>query len=252
MATHPTEQPDDRLARLLAATSADAPPPDRAALAAIRERSAAEFAAAGQPLELSPTRKWTMLATRAAIALAATAAVFALVTLSPWRPFTGPRDPVQRAIAKLQQARSFRGQLIQDGETAEVLGAKDRLRIDSGSGRYTIVAGGQRWQVDEADNRATAEKATLFDTDQDTSALDLFSLLGVAPNSVVTTGKQEQPSGGEAGQYFVSFGTAKAAGDPVDWEARIDGKTHLPATIRTFPPGDAENAPGRVPPGRRR
>ena len=71
-------QSDDRLAQLLAATERDAAPPDRAAMAALRERSAAAFAAehaaaSAEPV-LSHQQRPTMFLSRALFALVASAA----------------------------------------------------------------------------------------------------------------------------------------------------------------------------------
>src|SRR5262245_25653573 len=89
--TPQNEQPnDDPLRALLAAAGRDAPAPDAAFLAALRERSAEAFAAAAAPPPLSLSRRRPMV-TFLSRTLSAAAALFLLVGgLVYWQSFVAP------------------------------------------------------------------------------------------------------------------------------------------------------------------
>jgi hypothetical protein len=147
-------QSEDRLARLLAATEHDAAPIDRDALAAIRERSLAELAAAGAEPQLTHQQRATMFLSRALIALAALAASVVGAMWLADRPAGAP------AVAEVALGTVT---LTTSSGTQQVFrGGPDELRIELGQGRYEIARGDTRWIVDEADNRATSSPAPYY------------------------------------------------------------------------------------------
>src|SRR5687768_11902910 len=105
------QESEDRLSRLLAVAESGAAPPDRAALAALRDRSTAAFIDAGREPVLTHQQKSTIFFARALIALAATAAVVAIAMFaSRTAPLTG--NPLDQSLARFGQVSSFRAQLV--------------------------------------------------------------------------------------------------------------------------------------------
>src|SRR5262245_53201958 len=171
-----TDKPEDRLAKLMAVTERDAAPPDRVALAALRERAATEFAAAGQEPELTHQQRATMFLTRALIALAATAAAVLGAVLLRDRPRPVANVTLGTVVKNFALFHDLHGTLTADGTTRHVFrGDDDELRIDTAPGRYEISRGEQSWTLNEADNRAVPSTSPYYSPEL--AAIDPLRLL---------------------------------------------------------------------------
>ena len=176
MNTNHREPPDD-LEPLFAATADDAPPPDRAALAALRERAAAEFAqrgpavSAGHGLPGNANRqampdgdhRTTLFPLRVLIALAATAAVLMAGFFLSRLALQGPPPVAELTFGDVMQnlatLQSYQAEVIGgDGERQLVVGRGDTYRVEASPTVYTIVTPREWFLIDEEQNQATSHE----------------------------------------------------------------------------------------------
>jgi tetratricopeptide (TPR) repeat protein len=243
MNTNHREPPDD-LAPLFAATATDAPPPDRALLAALRERSVAEFAAAqsrekaGLPITsdedhrttLSTPANSTMFVFRALMGLAATAAVlmagfFVSRLNSPKATAELTFGDVMRNVAL---AKSYEAQLIQADRPRKVFATREAMRIETTDVNYVIANRLGRWDVQESENRATTiERSGPSDT---LLAIDALGLIGLDLESVAedrAIGKRF-----ENGRELLYFQCVPLVKGDIELTATVDSKTKLPVSLK--------------------
>src|SRR5262245_10144141 len=158
----PTNENDEPLRRLLSSVNRDAAPPDRLVLDRLREQSAAAFAGAASPVIAPAKPKGRTMYPRILAALATTAAAIAILVFTlfqnPNKP--GGADDDKLAFAKVLEgvnaAKSMHMKLTRDGQAREIWFEKGgRMRIDPGSGSYTISDGEMVWRIDEKTGKAT-------------------------------------------------------------------------------------------------
>ncbi len=229
-----TPSTDDRLARLLAATEHDAPPPDRAALAAIRERSLAELAAGGQEPQLTHQQRSTMFLTRALIALAATAAAVlaGLFLREANRP--AAELTLGEVHQKLLAADSYRAEWDQRGEKRTVWGRGDALRLEGDSPeRYAIARGETYWDIDEAENRATPSASPYFSSNL--AAADPFQILELPAAEFAKARPRAKRS--EGGRELLVYFCSQQQPLERDFEVAVDAASGLPASVRLLRAG---------------
>ncbi len=244
-------EPTDDLAPLFAATTADAPLPDGALLAALRERSAAEFAtlsrdqwsrnasAAGEasnsaddnhPTTLSTPANSTMFFFRALMGLAATAAVvmagfFVSRLNSPGAVAELTFGDVMRNVA---QAKSYEAQLIQAGSPRRVFATRDSMRIETSDVNYVIANRLGRWDVEESENRATIlEKSGPSDT---LLAIDALGLINMDVESVANNRAIDKRF--ENGRELLYFQCIPLVKGDIELTATVDSKTKLPVSLK--------------------
>ncbi|HEY4261235.1 MAG TPA: VIT domain-containing protein, partial [Schlesneria sp.] len=180
---------------LLRSVDLDAPTPDLAALNALRQRAADEFAraaavegsaplAAVSPVDSTPTipkdRRSSMLALaiRGSLALSAAVALLA-VWLNPFAPqVAGGSIPFSKVMEELRSASTLHLQLQRGGQTSEILVRVPGLvRKQDSPQRYQIAAGSRWWKIDEAENTVSEGDSPWFLSPD--KQIDLLRLLEV-------------------------------------------------------------------------
>lgn len=195
-----TQQPEhhrdeSNLQGLLRSVDLDAPAPDLAALNALRQRAADEYANAAaldlqtaqtppSPTESTPTipkdRRSSMfaLAIRGSLALSAAIALVA-VWLNPLAPqVAGGSIPFSKVMEELRGASTLHLQLEKGGQTSEILVRVPGLvRKQDSPQRYQIAAGSRWWKIDEAQNTVSEGDSPWFLSPD--KQIDLLKLLEV-------------------------------------------------------------------------
>jgi predicted Zn-dependent protease len=234
---------DDRLAQLLASVEASAAPPDRAVLAALREKSAAVFAEAGREPVLTHQQKSNMFFGRALIAIASAAAVVigAYLLRDSQRTARAPTGELTlgQVMNNLLRAQTYRAEWKVEDATYEVVGRADRgMRIESASpDRYAIAAGERFWEIDEAENRAVPALSRYYSPELKT--VDPFQLMAMP----VTLVSHELPRGKRIDQgreVYVFRSTLPGQHHDSTFETTVDVATTLPVVIREL---DASGKP---------
>jgi hypothetical protein len=180
--THEPEHHRDEtdLQGLLRSVDLDTPNPDLAALNALRQRAANEFAQAAaaegltpptavSPIDSTPTipkdRRSSMLvlAIRGSLALSAAVALLA-VWLNPFAPqVAGGSIPFSKVMEELRGASTLHLQLEKGGQTSEILVRVPGLvRKQDSPQRYQIAAGSRWWKIDEAENTVSEGDSPWF------------------------------------------------------------------------------------------
>ncbi len=192
------DRDENRIGAVLRAVDADPLPPDRALLAALRERSAEAFTAtaaappdplppaspaterqiAPAPAIRKPRNPMLTLALRGLAVLAATAAAVAgLFTFAPSNSLSGATR-FSEVLKELRDAKTLQLQVTKDGKTAEVwVRAPGLVRWQETPQRYEIAAGSRLWKIDEQANTVTTGDSPWFISP--TKQIDLLGLLDV-------------------------------------------------------------------------
>ena len=236
---------DDSLAALFATAATDAPTPDQTLLDALRERSTAAFVANDEQEGPSPHQRYSMFATRALLAMAATAA---LLVASSWLGSPAKRpsilDPAPRiakpvaqltlgdVISNVARLKSYQGRLEQNGRTYDVWGGgPERLRLEETPDRYTIVAGDIQWHVDELENRAQRAKSRYFS--QQLDANSVLRLVNFTDEQCLAKRPAEKRTGPSGGEMLVFYCSTPHDSGRLELEAVVDAQTKLPTSIST-------------------
>jgi len=181
------DQEDPRWAKLLRAVEGDAPPPDAALLASLRQLSTATFTAAAitsvpaenaaTPSEIQTRRRPLMFS----LMRGAVAACLAAVLLAIWLTWGGPAPlaaapSFSKVIAELRKAQTLQLELKQDGDSKQIwVRAPGLVRRQSTPHQYEIAAGSRLWKIDEAANTVTEGDSPWFLDPQ--QQVDLLGLL---------------------------------------------------------------------------
>jgi tetratricopeptide (TPR) repeat protein len=197
--------PEDALAALLGTLQQDAPPPDRAFLAQLRDKSAEAFHASARPIAFSYRRSAVLSQTTRFAAVAASLLILAVLSLLPRLMPHTTRAAFQSVVQRLSEADSLHLRLTHNGQTSDVWAIPGKLRLDAGDGRYQIVKGRQSWRIDERENRVTPGDLALFSGPG--QHLDLLRLLGLPPE--VADKLQVEPGSEERvwqnGQEYITY-----------------------------------------------
>ncbi|HZN33486.1 MAG TPA: VIT domain-containing protein, partial [Pirellulaceae bacterium] len=227
-------QPEDRLARLLATTETDAAPSDRAALAALRDRAAAEFAAAGQEPTLTHEQRSTMFFMRALTVLAATAAAVLVAFFLREANRPAAELTLGEVHQKLLAADSYRAEWELRDQRRVIWGSGDALRFDGESPtQYAIARGDKFWEINEADNRATPSPSRYYSPQL--AAADPFRILDLPTAEVA--GVKPQARRNEDGRELLVYFCSLAQPDRPEYEVAVDAATGLPDSVRLLRSG---------------
>jgi hypothetical protein len=258
MTPEPEHDREERLAALLRSVAADAPPSDRAALAALRERSLGEFVASAEsessalvqpPVQPSipaavPRKRSPMftLAIRGlAVAAASAAAIVAWLNLGSPSAVRGA--PFSDVVAELRSATTLELRITKEGHAAEIsIRAPGLVRYEESPQRYRIAAGSRLWRIDEATNTMTTGDSPWFVNPNE--QIDLLALLEVGVTDASPLLKS-RPSGksqyeGRACDVYAVELAGKTG--PLQIEAFTDPTTNRLLGITARPAGAAANA----------
>ncbi|OWK43137.1 VIT domain-containing protein [Fimbriiglobus ruber] len=241
--TPPDHTPDDdeRLADLLAAAGADAPPPDPAFLAWQRDLSTEAFLAthsgfapnpsingdgttavppAGAeivppitPSSLAPNRRRKMFSVLVKLTTAAIAAAVLVATGVHFWPSGQPEARLAQVLDRAADAETLHLQVITGDTPRDVWVAHpDRIRWDDSADRYQIARGDLVYTIDEKANRATVVAKSYFRPDR--RGLNLFALVNVStpsPDRVrVARSERIERDGATVDRFYVSCGGEEA------------------------------------------
>jgi tetratricopeptide (TPR) repeat protein len=240
------DRPDDedRLAALLRAAERDAPPPDPAVLAGLRDRSTQAFLDQAAPTPVPPQRRLRPMHTTL-LRLSAVAAVLAVVTAGVWY-FLAPApaaDQLGPALDRAAAARTLHLRLVRGGRPEEVwVRRPGRWRIDDAGGTYRIGDADRCWYVDESANKAFLGPMPPFARGAAGADLDLLTLIGVPADTAPAVLRDRKPDGRAERDgvecLVYRFQVADPAG-PVAVEAFVDAATGLPHALEARRPGQA-------------
>jgi Flp pilus assembly protein TadD len=187
----PEEFPEDVadeafVSSLIDVTNQNMPAPDPDFLARLKERSTEAFleavrGPAGSPDTITPAQRNRPMLSLFVKAVSACIAAFLMIAAGLWTYFMPhqPQVALGSALDRLSAAQTLQLTVHRDGSrAAEVLYSRPGLlRWNDSDGTYKIAHGDTMWQIDEKDNRATHEPATMFTDTADGPQLDLLALL---------------------------------------------------------------------------
>jgi Flp pilus assembly protein TadD len=241
-----------RIAALVRATGVDAPPPDAAVLAKLREKSlvalddqsGAGFQPArqqkmnqdGQAANL-PHRPMLSLMMRAFVALAAVVLI-AVFAFNPFTATTVSGAPFSQVLKSLRQADTLRLEVVRGDRQAQVwIRRPGLLRFEESPQKYEIAAGSRLWQVDETTNSVTSSDSPWFRSpEQQVDLLELLDL-GVTDAQPLMRSRPSEKLEYDGQQCFVYHTTLQGKTGPLEIEAFTNVATGQLAGILARKPG---------------
>jgi Flp pilus assembly protein TadD len=144
---------EEQIAKLLAASEIDAPPPDRETLAVLRGQSSAAFAAAPSEPAANAERKRPPLFRKARWLAAAAAVVLIGVGLYSWQT---SGVALGQVLDKVESAETLHARFSRDDTQVEFWHTRqpNQSRWDYPHGKYNIAQGTTLWLVNEPANKA--------------------------------------------------------------------------------------------------
>ena len=247
---------EEKIAALLRTVVAEAPPPDRQVLDALRLRSTELFAAPDGAVngngDASPptpstnaTRRHPMIALslRGLTAVAATAAAFLIwLTMSSHQPVIGA-TPFSKILEELRAAQTLQLRISSRGESADVwVRAPGLVRREESPQRYQIAAGSRLWKIDESENTAVEMDSPWFLSPQ--RQVDLLGLLelGVKDASALLTAEPVERVARDGRDCFVYRVELPAERGPLEIEALADAANLRLLEIVAWGAGDRRRA----------
>jgi predicted Zn-dependent protease len=244
-----------RLAALVRATGVDAPPPDAALLAKLRERTIAELDSDrsvgfqpvrskkeeshhGQAESLSYGRRpMVSLMMRAFVALAAVVLI-AVFAFNPWTTTPVRGAPFSQVLKNLRDAESLRLHVVRGDAAAEVWISRPGLvRWEESPERYQVAAGSRWWKIDETENTVATGDSPWFRSPE--QQIDLLALLDLGVNDAqpLLKSRPAEKLEFDGQQCYVYRTTLQAKEGPVEIEAFTDIANGQLAGIVARPPG---------------
>jgi predicted Zn-dependent protease len=245
MPNDPLHPEEPRLATILRALDANLPPPDAAALAALRERSAEAFAeAGGSNEEVSPLPRRSMFPYVVRLsALVLASAVAIAVMLSPWSENSATAVPFSQVLGALREATTLHLKLVKPDGPAEIWIRRPGLvRRETSPQHYEIAAGSRLWRVDEETNTVTTGDSPWFRSPD--QQIDLIALLGVGikDSSPLLSSKSSGHIEYAGRKCLVYRVNVPSSDGKIEIEALADAATLELAAIIARPAGAAREA----------